>query len=324
MGFTTGAWAQAAVRGALEAFLKKESVDTVHIVLPSGDRYPFKILDSDFTNSEGYAKVKKDYSDDPDVTKGIEMEVIVKPSREYKISAIGGIGIVTKKGLPIPVGEAAINPVPRRFIKGEVEVARREYGYKDYFHIFIKVIDGEKVAKKTLNERLGIVGGISILGTTGIVIPYSDDAWKESILLQMNVAKEMGLNEVVISVGKRSEDYAMRIFDLPKEAFILSGDHIYFSLLEAGKRFKKIYFLSQFGKMCKVLLGYRNTHTNYGIVTPKDLGYSNFNTLRELYYHLKNTKDSFLQRIEEQVENIIRNWIGKKVKVILVPYNGIS
>jgi cobalt-precorrin-5B (C1)-methyltransferase len=219
-----------------------------------------------------------------------------------------GVGIVTKPGLPVVVGEAAINPVPRRMIKEAVMEALLEsaeaherrsaevFNFRT-MEIIISVPDGEKLAKKTLNHRLGIVGGISILGTTGIVMPVSSEAWTATITSSMDVAKAMGHDEIVLSAGRTSEKAHMKKYNLPEESYVMMGDYLEYSLVEAKKHgFKKIHLCAQWAKMLKIAMATPQTHVRHGAIDLKkainflkslssdfSLLTSDFNTAREIY-----------------------------------------
>ena len=171
-----------------------------------------------------------------------------------------GVGTMTKPGLPVPVGQPAINPVPGQMIRDAAAEAILESGRgaarrAPAFEITISVPNGEELAKKTLNHRLGIVGGISILGTTGIVKPVSAEAWTATIASSMDVAKAMGHKEVVISAGRTSEAAHMKKYNLPEEAYVLMGDYLEYSLQEAKRhKFIKIHLCAQWAKMVKIAM----------------------------------------------------------------------
>ncbi|MFZ3121841.1 MAG: cobalt-precorrin-5B (C(1))-methyltransferase CbiD [Thermodesulfovibrionales bacterium] len=299
-------------------------ITDVEIPFPDGSRVKFKIQDSRFKIQDGHltatASVIKDAGDDPDVTNGAEIVATVKvrseklemrsehpvntlfsdshfplPTSHLLIIKGGkGVGVVTKPGLSVPVGEPAINPVPREMIKeavmealsnqqggdcprftGEAPVfngAGSESGLSptSAIEVTISVPDGEKLAKKTLNQRLGIIGGISILGTTGIVKPISSDAWTATIRSSMDVAKAMGQNEIVLSAGRASELAHMKKYNLPEECYVMMGDYLEFSLLEAKKHeFKKIHLCAQWAKMLKIAMATPQTHVRHGAIDLK-------------------------------------------------------
>ena len=226
-GWTTGACATAATRSALAALLGGEFEDPVTITLPGGQTPGFALAHE--ARGAGYAEagIIKDAGDDPDVTHGALVLARVTrgaPGEGVTFHAGKGVGTVTKPGLPLPVGEPAINPVPRKMMRAVVEDLAAAHGVPPDFAITISVRDGEKLAEKTWNPRLGILGGLSILGTTGIVVPYSCAAWIHSIHRGIDVARAVGLTHVVGSTGDASEQAAMARLGLPVEAYLDMGD----------------------------------------------------------------------------------------------------
>jgi cobalt-precorrin-5B (C1)-methyltransferase len=226
-GWTTGACATAATKSALTALLTGAFEDPVTITLPGGQTPGFALAQE--RRGEGFAEagIIKDAGDDPDVTHGALVIAKIEralPGEGVSFHAGSGVGTVTKPGLPLPVGEPAINPVPRKMMREVVEALATSHGIAPDFAITISVRDGEKLAEKTWNPRLGIIGGLSILGTTGIVIPYSCSAWIHSIHRGIDVARATGLSHVVGSTGDASEKAAMARLGLPLEAYLDMGD----------------------------------------------------------------------------------------------------
>jgi cobalt-precorrin-5B (C1)-methyltransferase len=228
-GWTTGACATAATKSALAALLGGQFEDPVTITLPGGQQPAFALAHE--AAGEGYAEagIIKDAGDDPDVTHGAL--IIARVTRGaagegVTFHAGEGVGTVTKPGLPLPVGEPAINPVPRRMMREAVEALCAASGVAPDFRLTVSVRDGARLAEKTWNPRLGIVGGLSILGTTGIVIPYSCSAWIASIQRGVDVARAIGLGHVVGSTGDTSEKAAMARLGLPIEAYLDMGDFV--------------------------------------------------------------------------------------------------
>jgi len=308
-GYTTGACAAAAAKAATLLVLKQNhaSLKEVEIPLPSGIRVVFAIKDSGFAEheSKAWASVVKDAGDDPDVTNGAEIrsEVFVGPHSHISAIVIkGGVGVgrVTKPGLAIPVGEPAINPVPRKMIAAAVQEAVRECGMiTPDLEVTISVPAGEELAKKTLNNRLGIVGGISILGTTGIVRPVSAEAWTATITASMDVAKAVGLSTVVISSGRTSEKAHMKKYHFPDEAYAMMGDYLEFSLNDAKRHeFREVHLCAQWAKMLKTAMGTPQTHVRHGALEAEEaaeflvrLGIDipqgkAFNTSREIFVYI--------------------------------------
>ena len=273
-GFTTGACAAAATGAAIKALVQKtELIDEINVPFPDNKIRTLKVESVKILkDNEAEAVVIKDAGDDPDITDGAQIisRVKIDPSScnlKINLKAGKGVGVVTKPGLSIPVGEPAINPVPRKMIYSVV----KSFLDSGIIEITIIVPEGEKLSKKTLNPRLGIKGGISILGTTGIVHPISSEAWMATITLCMDVCIATGCNKVVLVTGRTSERAAQKSLSLPKECFISMGDYLHFSLKEASKRdFKQVIICAQWSKMLKGAMGWSQTHVRHGVLTPKD------------------------------------------------------
>jgi cobalt-precorrin-5B (C1)-methyltransferase len=225
-GWTTGACAAAAAKAAAAALVSGAFPDPVEIALPSGRRVAFALARHDLGDGTATAAIVKDAGDDPDVTHGALVTATVRPGKPGSgITYVRGegVGLVTRPGLPIPPGEPAINPVPRKMIAQAVREAAGEYAD---FEVEISVPDGAKMAERTLNPRLGIVGGISILGTTGIVIPYSCSSWIHSIHRGVDVARAMGFTHVSGATGNASELAAQKLHGLHEVQLIDMGDFV--------------------------------------------------------------------------------------------------
>ena len=226
-GWTTGACATAATRAAYTALLTGEFPDPVTIELPKGQRPAFALATETLGDGFARAGIIKDAGDDPDVT---HLALIVSTMREgaagsgVEFRAGPGVGTVTKPGLPIEVGEPAINPVPRRMMRETVAEVAAAHGAPGDVVVEIGVRDGARLAEKTWNPRLGIVGGLSILGTTGIVIPYSCSAWIHSIHCGIDVARAMNFTHVAGCTGNTSEAAVQDLYALPMEAMLDMGD----------------------------------------------------------------------------------------------------
>ncbi|GGE89174.1 cobalt-precorrin-5B (C(1))-methyltransferase [Stappia taiwanensis] len=226
-GWTTGACATAAAKSAYMALLSGEFADPVEITLPKGERPAFALEREDLGDGFALAGIVKDAGDDPDVTHGATVIARVSPGPPGSgvvFRAGEGVGTVTRAGLPIPPGEPAINPVPRRMIREAIaEVAAALGGSGDVI-VEISIPGGDLLAKKTMNPRLGILGGLSVLGTTGIVRPFSCAAWIASIHRGIDVAQAAGQRHVVGATGSNSEDAVRARHDLPEIAFLDMGD----------------------------------------------------------------------------------------------------
>lgn len=224
----------------------------------------------------------KDAGDDPDVTNGAEIGARVRrlsgPGRKDEIVFLGGEGVgrVTKPGLPLPVGEPAINPVPRRMIRRALKELweQQRPGEPLRLEVEIFVPRGEEMARHTLNPRLGIVGGISILGTTGLVKPFSHAAYRATILASLRVARALGLQQVVFSTGGKSEGYIRALRpELPVETFVQMGDYVRYALKAAsGLGFGEIGAAAFFGKALKIAQGWGHTHASRGLANLAELG----------------------------------------------------
>ncbi|ALI54394.1 cobalt-precorrin-5B (C(1))-methyltransferase [Celeribacter marinus] len=224
-GWTTGACATAATRAALHALWGAGFPDTVRITLPKGERPQFAL--SYTAQGDGWAEagIVKDAGDDPDVTHGAEIRARVAVSTGgVTFKAGAGIGIVTKAGLPIGVGEPAINPVPRDMMRAQVADMAARLGHAPDVEITISIPNGEAIAKKTWNPRLGIKGGLSVLGTTGIVRPFSCAAWIASIHRGVDVARAEGLAHVAGCTGATSERVVQAHYGLSDGAMLDMGD----------------------------------------------------------------------------------------------------
>jgi cobalt-precorrin-5B (C1)-methyltransferase len=301
----------------------ERSIERVEIPFPDGSRASFRIHDAGFGMQEktAYASVIKDAGDDPDVTHGAEIVAEaalisdvgcrMSESNTAIITIRGGkgVGVVTKPGLAISVGEAAINPVPRRMIHDAVSEAISEFGLTNpqseirnpKLEITISVPAGEELAKKTLNHRLGIIGGISILGTTGIVKPLSEAAWTATITSSFDVAKAQGREEVVLSTGRTSEKAHQKKYGLPEDCYTMMGDYVEYALADAAKHgFSQVHLCAQWAKLVKTAMGTPQTHVRHGALEAEkardfliDLGIGlphdrAFNATREIYDFINN------------------------------------
>ena len=226
-GWTTGACATAATRAAYTALVTGEFPDPVTIELPRGRRPSFALAMEELGAGFARTGIVKDAGDDPDVTHlALVMSTVREgvPGSGVEFRAGEGVGTVTRPGLPVPVGEPAINPVPRRMMRETVAEVAAAHGAPGDVVVEIGVQGGERLAEKTWNPRLGILGGLSILGTTGVVIPYSCSAWIHSIHRGVDVARAMGLDHVAGCTGRTSEEAVQRLHGLPVEAMLDMGD----------------------------------------------------------------------------------------------------
>ena len=338
----------------------------VEIPFPDGSRVKFRIHASKLAtrNSQllARASVIKDAGDDPDITNGAE--IVAEAALGSRVKGQGsrrkidlphapcsmpliqikggkGVGVVTKPGLAVPVGSPAINPVPMKMIREAVMEAIKEgsrvKGQKEkgqgsrvkgqeVLEITISVPKGKELAKKTLNSRLGIIGGISILGTTGIVEPMSVDAYTETISLGIDMAVAAGLNEIVFTPGRNSEKYAEEILRLKEEAFVQMGDYAGFAFKTAVKKgIKKIDVVGQLGKMAKIADGNFKTHVRDSMLDlshiakwAEEWGYDKAisksikqsNTARQI-------SDFFEGRVDKRFFELVAKRVIEKIKGLL-------
>ena len=263
-GYTTGSSATAATKAALMYLLddSKHDIPEVTIKLPSGNSLTISVNSLEKKENSVLASVIKDGGDDPDVTHGLEIYSKVSLRNDSKINIFGGIGVgkVTKKGLPIAPGNSAINPVPLKMIRETVEEMLPE-GLGADVEIFVP--KGEETAKKTLNAKLGIIGGISILGTTGIVKPMSEESWKASLAIELKMALEnAGNGEAIFLFGNRGKQYLSDNFEgNTSQAIVISNFVGYMFDRACEFEAKKIYFIGELGKFVKVAGGIFHTHS---------------------------------------------------------------
>lgn len=262
-GFTTGACAAAAAKAATRVLVRGQLFEAIESTLPNGRRHTFALERCELTDEVALCSVRKDAGDDPDCTHGAEIVAQVRFAREREIVLEGGEGVatVTKPGLGLDVGAPAINPVPRRNI---TEMVREELARTPIpgARVTISVPGGEELAKQTINARLGLLGGISILGTTGIVKPYSTAAYKASVVQAIDVARNRQLENLVLTTGGKSEAYAMQLHpELPEEAFIQVGDFVGVGVKHcARRRAQRAVIVGMIGKLSKMADGKTMTH----------------------------------------------------------------
>jgi len=262
-GFTTGACAAAAAKAATRVLVRGQLFEAIESTLPNGRRHTFALERCELTDEVALCSVRKDAGDDPDCTHGAEIVAQVRFASEREIVLEGGEGVatVTKPGLGLDVGAPAINPVPRRNI---TEMVREELARTPIpgARVTISVPGGEELAKQTINARLGLLGGISILGTTGIVKPYSTAAYKASVVQAIDVARNRQLENLVLTTGGKSEAYAMQLHpELPEEAFIQVGDFVGVGVKHcARRRAQRAVIVGMIGKLSKMADGKTMTH----------------------------------------------------------------
>lgn len=264
-GWTTGACATAATKAAYTALLTGTFPDPVAITLPKGETPSFALAAEELGEGWARAGIVKDAGDDPDVTHGALVVATVRRGREgagVVFRAGPGVGTVTKPGLPLPPGEPAINPVPRRMMRQAVAEIAALHGETGDIEVEISVPGGEELAARTWNPRLGIVGGLSILGTTGIVHPYSCSAWIASIHQGIDVARAAGIEHVAGATGSTSEAAVRALYGLPQEALIDMGDFVGGMLKYLRTHpVRRVTVAGGFGKLAKMAQGALDLHS---------------------------------------------------------------
>lgn len=269
-GYTTGSCATAGAKAAALAIVERRMVEEVDITLPRGEPVHFRLHSCRrHSDSAAECSVIKDAGDDPDVTHGAEIftrvDLEMPPGVRYRAGA--GIGTVTKLGLELAVGEPAINPMPRRMIRQGLEQVLGKDWDRVGATVTISIPNGETLAKETLNGRLGILGGLSILGTTGIVVPYSHAAFKVSILKAIRVARANGCTHLVLTPGGKSEGFAQRAISLQEESFIEVGDFVAQAMAYCRRNQpSQVTFGAMPAKFSKVAAGQLETHSRDGEV----------------------------------------------------------
>lgn len=294
-GYTTGSCATAVSKAAVYMLLTNEKIDTVNIDTPKGIYLSIPVVFSEIKKNEdteeiySICSVKKDGGDDIDATNGIEIfakatwvyeDEIDKSENNFSFEGDGfcvfsgeGVGIITKKGLSVEPGRPAINPVPQKMIAKEVEAVLKASeekvlndknsldDRKKVIKITIFIPKGEEVANKTFNPRLGIVGGISIIGTSGIVEPMSDEGWKKSLSIELNMKKELGMDKIILVPGNHGESFISdRIGE--NSSVVRTSNFLGYMLMEAKRMgFKKILLAGHIGKFIKLSAGIFNTHS---------------------------------------------------------------
>lgn len=262
-GYTTGTCAAAGAKAAL-MLLNNVQVSIVAVRLPRGDYIDIPIESCNLTETGARCTIIKDGGDDPDVTHGTQIVTDVVSGDDPTVITIHGgvgVGIVTKPGLGLDIGGPAINPVPRRMIQENLREVNTAMIQKTGLKVTISVPDGANLAPKTDNPRLGIMGGISILGTSGIVVPFSTASFAASIRQNLDVAVAMKSDTVVLTTGSRSEEYAKKLVKLPDHCYVQIGDFSGYAIQQCGKKgLQKAYVVGFVGKLAKMAAGVSQTH----------------------------------------------------------------
>jgi len=343
-GFTTGTCATASSKAALLAIIEQNSVNDVDVLLPKRDRIKIKINSCEFSKSHAKCSVIKDGGDDPDVTHGAEIFVDLSLTDDIgsvEIDGGEGVGRVTKPGLGLEISGAAINPTPKKMILENVQEVGEQILKQNGIKIVISVPKGKELAVKTDNPRLGIMDGISILGTSGIVIPYSTASFAAAIRQQIDVVRSMNDDVVFLTTGGRSEDFARKIIELPDHSFIQMGDFSGYAIKQCAKKeLKKAYVAGFIGKLAKMAAGVTQTHVKGSKVNMKFLSeiakrcnandktierIKNANTARNVQEIIMEDKvDGFFDEISKEACLQMRNHSEGNipVEVILFDFDG--
>lgn len=341
-GYTTGTCAAAAARAGVVA-ISGRILEGVDVRLPRGDTIRIPIKSCRLTDTGAICTVIKDGGDDPDVTHGAEIVVEVSKSTDTEgIIILGGVGVgvVTKPGLGLEIGKHAINPVPHRMIRENILEVGSSTLKCTGLRVVVSVPSGERLAPKTDNPRLGILGGISILGTSGIVIPFSTASFAAAIRQSLDVTVAMGDDTAVLATGSRSEAFAKTLFNLPDHCFVQVGDFSGYTIRQcADKRLKKAYLVGFVGKLAKMAAGVEQTHVKGSKVdmnllaqVASDCGANvdmiqqirRANTARHVMEIVSGIVPGFFNRICEMVYGHMASRAGGvDIEVIMFDFNGM-
>ena len=274
-GFTTGTSATAGAKAGVLAIINQDRISFVDVTLPKKSKIQIRIERCEFDKQKAHCSVIKDGGDDPDVTHGTEIctEVfLTKNIGKIEIDGGEGVGRVTKPGLGLEINSAAINPTPKKMIVENILEVGNDLLKNNGIKILITVPKGKELAPKTDNPRLGIIGGISILGTSGIVIPYSTASFAASIRQSIDVTIAMGNDTVVLTTGGRSEDFSRKIINLPDHCFVQMGDFSGYTIQQCAKKGVAMAHVAGFvGKLTKMAMGVKQTHVKGSKVDMKFL-----------------------------------------------------
>ena len=343
-GFTTGTSATAASTAAILSIINQKKIESVDVLLPKKDKIKISINSCEFDKNKACCSVIKDGGDDPDVTHGAEIIVdleLTSKSNSIEIDGGEGVGRVTKPGIGLEIGQAAINPTPRKMITENLTQAGKKILEKNGIKVVISVPKGKELGPKTDNPRIGIVGGISILGTSGIVVPYSTASFAAAIRQQIDVVVSMGDDAVVLTTGGRSEDYARKILELPEHSFIQMGDFSGYAISQCTKKgIKRAYVGGFIGKFAKMATGVKQTHVKGSKVNMEFLSklakkckggekiiqeIKNANTARNVQeIVLENNVEGFFDEICSEVYKQMKSHSENKtaVEIILFDFDG--
>ena len=368
IGFTTGTCATAASMAAARMLLTGENLSYVILTTPKGIKVCIEISDQEISENEASCAVQKFSGSDPDVTNGIKIFSTVRKivtnsqrngkeksneseNRNWGIKILGGNGVgrVTLPGLDQKVGEAAINRVPRKMILDGVKLELKEFNSRhpgkeipENLEVEISVPGGEEIARQTFNPKLGITGGISILGTSGIVEPMSEQVILDTIQIEMNVRKAQGFSVLSLVPGNYGADFLQEEFGFSVERAVHCSNFVYDSVQKARKTgFKKILFCGHIGKLIKVAGGIKNTHSKYGdhrmeILSEISSGFVSKNTFSSIYIQLTEcisteqaihvldsidkgkTRALIMKEISRRIQVQMTEWAGNEIETEVV------
>ena len=340
-GFTTGSCATASSKAGILSIINQKKIEQIDIILPKRSKLDIQINSCEFTTNTAKCSVIKDGGDDPDVTHGAEIFVDVELTDnigKIEIDGREGVGRVTKPGLGLEIGSAAINPTPKKMILENITEISKEILRKNGIMIIVSVPNGKELGPKTDNPRIGIMGGISILGTSGIVIPYSTASFAAAIRQQIAVVSSMNDDSVVLTTGGRSEDFAREIIELPDHSFIQMGDFSGYTIKQCAKQgLKKAYVAGFIGKLAKMAAGVKQTHVKGGKVDMKFLSelakrcdaksdtigrILSANTARNVQEIIMEDKvDGFFDEVTKEACNQMRQHSEEKIPVEVILFN---
>lgn len=267
LGYTTGSCAAAAAKAAAWMLLSGQKKEQIFLKTPKGIDLNLTVQEIQMGKDQVSCAIEKDSGDDPDVTKGALIFAAVSHSKEAGVVIDGGFGVgrVTKRGLDQPVGASAINSVPRQMIRENVEEVMRLFDHQGGMKVIISVPEGEALAEKTFNPRLGIVGGISILGTTGIVEPMSEKALVETIAVQLRQRRENGAEYVLLTPGNYGAEFIKEQLKIDPRIAVQTSNFIGETLdICKALGFRAALLIGHIGKLVKIAGGMLNTHSKYG------------------------------------------------------------
>ena len=268
-GYTTGSCAAAASKASVHMLLTRQEIENINIDTPKGIPLTLKVKNAEINKDFTVCSIEKDGGDDIDATHTMDIfakaELVKKEEEKVIVTGGVGVGLVTKKGLSVEVGKHAINPVPMRMIRSEVSKVlgdNNDIFKENSLKITIFAPQGVEIAKKTFNPRLGIVGGISILGTTGIVEPMSEEGWKKSLSIELEMKKAQGLDKVILVPGNHGEEFIREHLNIDMHNCVRMSNFVGYMLSEAKRiGYKKILMAGHIGKFIKISAGIFNTHS---------------------------------------------------------------